>query len=338
MDLLDLITRLAVSFLPVLMFLLTLVYLDSYKLLTLNRVATTIAVGAAVAAVCLPLNNMIMMAFDLPPRLLARYGAPVVEETLKAAYVFWLIRRGRVGFMVDAAISGFAIGAGFAIVENTYYLNRLVDRDLIVWILRGFGTAVMHGGMTAIVAIVSKSLFDRTESRSTLVFVPGLMLAVALHSAYNHFILSPVVATLVLHVSLPLIILGVFYQSERATKHWLGSQMDVETELLAIINDGKVTESHIGQYLRTLRDQFPAETVFDMMCYLKLHIELAISAKGILMMREAGFNTPPPAETEDKFNELRHLERTIGRTGLLTIQPFLHSSSRDLWQLHMLGK
>ena len=55
-------------------------------------------------------------------------------------------------------------------------------------------------------------------------------------------------------------------------------------------------------------------------------------------MREAGFEAPPPEDAPEKFAELKHLEKTIGRTGLLAIHPFLHSSSRDLWQLHMLGK
>ena len=39
-----------------------------------------------------------------------------------------------------------------------------------------------------------------------------------------------------------------------------------------------------------------------------------------------------------KFDELRYLERSIGRTGTRAMQPFLHLNSRDLWQIHMLDR
>jgi hypothetical protein len=56
------------------------------------------------------------------------------------------------------------------------------------------------------------------------------------------------------------------------------------------------------------------------------------------MMREAGFKPAPPAGTQEKFRELRHLEKNIGPTGRLAIAPFLHTSSRDLWQIYMLDQ
>jgi hypothetical protein len=105
-----------------------------------------------------------------------------------------------------------------------------------------------------------------------------------------------------------------------------------------MIRSGRVSETRIGRYFQSARDRFPPEMLFDMLCYLRVHVELAISAKGLLLMREAGFDAPPPDDVEEKFAELRHLEREIGPTGMLALHPFLHSSSHDLWQLHMLGK
>jgi hypothetical protein len=105
-----------------------------------------------------------------------------------------------------------------------------------------------------------------------------------------------------------------------------------------MINTGRVTETRIGRYFQTLRDSFPPEMVFDMVCYLRVHVELAIAAKGVLMMREAGFDAAVPPGTREKFDELRHLESAVGRTGLLALSPFLHATSRDRWQLRMLEK
>jgi hypothetical protein len=73
-----------------------------------------------------------------------------------------------------------------------------------------------------------------------------------------------------------------------------------------------------------------------MVCYLRLHLELTIQAKGILMMREAGFDVPPAEDVREKFVELRVLTHAIGQTGRLALLPFLHTSGRELWQMHML--
>ena len=61
-------------------------------------------------------------------------------------------------------------------------------------------------------------------------------------------------------------------------------------------------------------------------------------AKGVLMMREGGFEVEIDEPTRAKFDEMRYLERVVGPTALLAIKPFLHMSRKDLWQLYMLGK
>jgi hypothetical protein len=76
----------------------------------------------------------------------------------------------------------------------------------------------------------------------------------------------------------------------------------------------------------------------DLLCYLRIHLELSLRAKGILMMREAGFDAQPDDETRALFQELRYLEGSIGTTGKLVLLPFLHVSGKELWQLYVIGK
>ena len=75
-----------------------------------------------------------------------------------------------------------------------------------------------------------------------------------------------------------------------------------------------------------------------MVCLLKINLDLSLRAKGILMMREAGVDSQADLEIKDKFKELHYLEKNIGRSGMLALSPFLHQSSQDLWQIHMLEK
>ena len=105
-----------ISLLPVLVFLAALVLLDSYKLVTLRSILVAIFLGIISALAAWLVSSLLQRAIELDPDFYRRYGAPPLEEFLKSLYLLFLLRKGRVGFMVDAAIFGFAVGAGFSIV------------------------------------------------------------------------------------------------------------------------------------------------------------------------------------------------------------------------------
>ena len=75
-----------------------------------------------------------------------------------------------------------------------------------------------------------------------------------------------------------------------------------------------------------------------MLCLLRIHLELSIRAKGLLLAREAGFEAPVGEDVRANLQELRYLEGAIGRTGLLALKPILRRSSRDLWQVCLLER
>jgi hypothetical protein len=174
--------------------------------------------------------------------------------------------------------------------------------------------------------------------RGVAALVPGLAAATLIHSLYNYGLVNPVLSALCVVVALPLVMMLVFHRSERGLQTWLGVGFDSDSQLLEMITTGTIAETRVGRYLLSLKARFPGETVADMLCLVRLHVELALKAKGILLMREAGFEAKPDPEVREKFDELRYLEKSIGRTGLLAIEPVLHWSSRDLWQLYMLGR
>ncbi len=327
-----------VSLLPVLCFLGALVLLDSYKLVGLRAVIAVVAAGAAVAGAGYFLNGGLLGLTGLGLPAYSRYFAPVTEELLKGLVVVALVRAHRIGFLVDAAIFGFAVGAGFAIVENIHYLMQVPGAAIGLWTVRGFGTALMHGGMTALFAVAGLAMLERSRGVGWRSFLPGYAVAVILHSGFNHLVANPKAATLATMVVLPPVFYLVFRHSERAVGQWLGRGFDADTEMLELINSGRLTDSPVGRYLHELKDKFQGAVVADLLCYLRLHTELALRAKGILMMRESGFEVPVDAETRAKFDEMRYLEGSIGRTGLLAIQPMLRMSHKDLWQLYMLGR
>ncbi len=248
-----------------------------------------------------------------------------------------LIRHNRVGFLVDAAIYGFAVGAGFAIVENLFYLRILPDMPMGSWIVRGFGTAIMHGGATAIFGIIAHALLGQYPTARVLALFPGFAIAVVVHSIYNHFFFAPLINTAIILVALPLLLTAVFERSERSVSDWLGMGFDADTELLELINSGEFSASKVGMYLHSLKEKFEGLVVADLLAYLRLHTELSIRAKGLLMMREQGFMNKTGEVTKAKLEEIKYLEKSIGTTGKLAIKPFMEMSQKDLWQFYMLA-
>ncbi len=262
----------------------------------------------------------------------------MVEELAKGAFWIFLIATARVAFMVDSAICGFAIGAGFALVENVSYLQVLNGRGFGVWLMRGFGTAVMHGGVAAIGAFISVYLSESRQWRGARQFAPGLVVAMLLHSLFNQGVLSPAGSTAATVAGLPLIFMVVFYFSERSLHRWLGGKLDQDIDMIAMIASGEFKQTPQGAYLMSLNDAFPPEVRGDMLTFLHLTLELSARAKGDLMRREAGLEVPPDPALESHFKELRYLEKSIGPTGMLAIRPLLSQTPRDLWEMHHLGR
>ena len=88
------------------------------KLIPSAHLHLALAVGVLTAFVSLIINRSLIPLLGWDIGRYSRYAAPVIEESAKAVYLIALIRMRRVGFVVDAAIMGFAIGAGFAIIDE----------------------------------------------------------------------------------------------------------------------------------------------------------------------------------------------------------------------------
>ena len=307
------------GFAPVVGFLLALIYLDSFKLVRPRVLITLIAIGCLTAAAALLINSW-FLRLGVSRDVLTGYAAPAVEEILKAVPIVFMMWRRKIGFLIDAAICGFAVGTGFALAENLYFVSSLGAAPPALWIVRGFGTAILHGGTTAILAMMMKALAPRFA-------VAGFLAAIGLHSLFNHFVLSPAMSTLVIILVLPPLMVLVFAQSERHVRHWLGTGFDLDSELLQMMRSGEFAESGAGQYLQSLREHFDGAVLADMLCYLRLQSELSLRVKGVLMLRESGFPVKKDDEVKEKLTELRYLRGSMGKIGELALAPLL----RDIW-------
>lgn len=325
-----------IALVPVVAFLVMLWLMDSFRLVRPASIMSAILYGVVVAAAVLWLHEWLLDVRHVPAGILSRYIAPLTEETAKALLVVVLIATARVGFLVDAAVLGFAVGTGFALFENLSYLRSLTDAPIIVWVVRGLGTAMLQGATTAIFAMLSKTYADQRRNRLALAFLPGWAGAVVIHSTFNHRFLPPVAQMLLLLIVLPLLVLWVFARSERATREWVGAGLDLDLELLALVASEGFVLTHFGRYLRELRARMPGPVVADMFCLLRLELELSVQAKAMLLARERGVDVPVDEDLAASLAERRYLQQSIGTLGLLALKPLQVTSYRDTWHRHLL--
>ena len=334
--LLEIFLKSLIALLPVIALIIVLDHLDSHRLLGARFILKVYVAGGIIAIISAFVNGLVLDYSQAGFINYTRYGAPFVEEILKASVLIFLFRTNRIGFLIDAGILGFTVGAGFSFVENIYYLNMASNAHYGIWFVRGFGTAIMHGGATAIFAILVQTLTERHLKMNPLLYLPGLLAAVILHSIFNHFPVSPVLSTAVTLLILPTLLFMLFERNTVSIHNYLEVDFDSHKRLLRQIEHGEFTGCEAGRFLLDLKQVVSGTAVQDMVYYFHLHTELVLSAEQLLLAREQGLKVSIDKEIIEKLTEFHGLEKNIGKAGMKTLRPYLHFSHKELWEVHLL--
>lgn len=320
------------SLVPVFIFLLILFLLDSFKLVRTKTLLATFISGSLVAFIAYFINTWMLSSLRIDFSIYSKYIAPIIEELLKATIVIIFIRRKKIGFLIDAGIYGFAVGAGFATLENIWFLSVTPDLNLINCMIRGLGTAIMHSGTTALLSIFIIGALN-AERKITTGLIPGLILACLIHSAYNHFYLLPFFQTLLILIIIPAILIFIFQINEKQLHKWLEIEFFNEAELLNSMKKGEFAKSKSGKYLASLKEHFPGEMIIDMYCLITLYLELSIKSKRNILLSECELPIIKEVDLDEKLIEFKQLRKAIGKSGELALSPLIKMNQRGLWEI-----
>jgi RsiW-degrading membrane proteinase PrsW (M82 family) len=342
---LDLIEKGATAMAPVLVLLLVLDRLDIFNLITMRTIALMVAIGGALAGVSFFINGGLLDGFPIGFSNYSRYVAPAIEEPLKALPIIVMFAMNRLGFKLDAAIAGFAVGAGFSMVENAWYLHELPGANYGGWLVRGFGTAIMHGGATALFAAAAHEMSEKQVQADAaryrfnpLLFLPGLAGAYVLHSVFNHFSDQPLLAMVLTLLLVPTSLFLILSRSERATHAWIKSDHDAHKKLLDDIRSGQFAQSDMGRMLKRVANRFRPGIAPDVFSYLETKTELVLRGEEIMLAVQEGEDVAVGSDERAKVMRLEELEQKIGPSVLTAIAPKLGFSRNDLWELEHLKK
>ncbi len=340
---LDLLIKALIAIAPVFVLLTAFDRLDVFNLISFRVISALLGVGAGIAVISLLTNGGLLEGFPIGTGNYSRYVAPFVEETLKAAPIVVLFHRNRIGFKIDAAIAGFALGAGFSILENLWFLSTMADANVSAWLVRGFGTAIMHGSTTALFAIISHEMTERQAAGAAsaykfnpLLFLPGLATAIVIHATFNQFGHQPLLVMALTLLLAPLTLFFALARSALATNEWLKADEAAHRKLLADIRSGKFDESETGRALQHTLARFGDHLAPDARAYVQLNLELVLRAEELISASHQTGDKGVSEEDRVKFAQLDAVKQRLGRPVTEALSSRLGFSRNDLWELSRL--
>ena len=324
--------------LPVIVFLAILIQLDAFKLVRFGFVLRLVAAGAGAALISYIVGRVIIEQFGVAADDFTRFLGPVLEEIMKALIVVILIRTYRIGFALDAIIAGFAIGAGFAILENYFYLRVIGDENAATWVVRGFGAAIMHGGATSIFAVLTILLTPQDRTGNILRVLIGIAAAIAVHVAFNHFRAYPVMSTVVTMSSLTLVLAFAVMRSQQSLDKLLEVDFPYYRQLLDELQTGALGKHPIGKTLASLKTRLAPSETAEIIEYVTLHTKLVLFGEEILAAQAKGDEIKISDATRDNLARFHYLDERLGSMVRLLLKGQLRFSRKEFFQLYKLGR
>lgn len=325
----------SLALVPALLMVGLFVWLDVFKLMSLREVLLLLLLGGITALIAYPISGRVIDQLPLGFSYYSRFIAPWIEETLKALAVVALILANRIGYKLDAVISGFAIGAGFSVVENIFYLVRFPELEASVWMVRGLGTALMHGATCAILAAVVHELAERANRRSAARFrfnplwlIPGLLIAGLIHTGFNQFPDRPMVAMMAALVATPVVLIGIFQVGTAEAQGWLAEESTAHRDALDQLRAGTFPDDESGRRIAALATRLGGNAGECVRDFLTTEMALVVAAEEKLLGKPV-----PAAEVRALFERRDSLRFGLGRTTRAALDPLLPFSRNDRWEV-----
>lgn len=314
---------------PIPLFLLVLLLMDAFALTDGRRLALCMLSGVLCCLLCRFLFFLLGCADN-------RLCVSFIEEFLKGMIVLRLALRRKIGLLGDATIYGCSIGVGFGMAENVLKLAAGSSAAGATHsILLGFEAAVMHIGCTSLLAMVlimaMQDKFGKDVSRKRLGIFAAFLAAIAVHFVHALEPLPPLILTSILVVYFVVSKMSLFRKNSRFIHDWIDSSIGNDVSLLSSMRKGELGTTNAGKYLVELKDHFDPETFFDMICYISEYLNLSITAKSNLILKEAGFPPVCSEENAARLQELKSLKKRIGAAGELALAPIVDIRNVDRW-------
>ncbi len=292
--------------------------------------------GAAVFLFVSLLNRNLLRLELVEQLTLVQFIAPITEEILKGLLFVFLFRKINFTYFVDGAIYGFAVGIGFAVLENYEYIANFESAALSIAIGRVISTNLIHASATALVGIAFGLARFQKGLRLIGQILAGLLVAMALHVMFNNLVTRVSSGLLLLYAAAvgifaTVVITRLIKTGLTQARTWIQEKLGAtdrvttsETKLVDQIQDGKALRA-------TLAEVFGEDQADQIQNFLMIQARLGIHRKNLEKFEDPALKR----QTEDEMAKLRAemdgLRRQLGTYAMMTLRGIFPPDEGPLW-------
>ena len=149
---------------------------------------TFVLIGIFISVFAAEINGLLRNVLGMSDFEITVVTTPITEEILKAVpiLIYATVLEAKKEKLFTAAM---AVGIGFAVLENAFYLLNDASFNMVDAVIRAFGAGLMHGMCTLLVGVGIS--FAKKRSK---IFIVGtfalLSTAITYHGIYNMLVQS----------------------------------------------------------------------------------------------------------------------------------------------------
>lgn len=267
---------------------------------------------------------------------IVHFAAPIYEEIFKGLILFYLVRRAKYTYSVDGAIYGFAVGTGFAVVENYVYIYTNASAATQIAFQRIFLANLIHAFSSAAIGITLGISRLRTPKTRWQFSTFGLLLAIGQHVLFNTLIGREGIYPVIFFLPVLPGILFIFYVMQHGKKQaqsWIKEKLGMDNR----VTRGEVAlVDHLAapdDPLYPVVERFGVETASQVEKLLYLQAHIGIKSKSLDGLR--GNDTiykAVEAEINEMCTKMKKVQSEIGAYPMLFVRGLFTDEMASVWE------
>nr|MBN1228275.1 PrsW family intramembrane metalloprotease [Anaerolineae bacterium] len=311
--------------------------LDLYGTGSFRTVLSCFAWGIVAFGLAFEFHTLLLNRGIIYYDTFARFVAPVTEEILKALLLIYLVRRPNFTYFVDGAIYGFAIGIGFAVFENYFYIADSYAAFGTAF-SRVISTNLMHATTSAVVGIALGHARFQKFPTSVLTLLGGLLVGMAIHTGFNNMVTRVYSGLLLLYAAtvgvagfgfIAFMIKRGLQEGRKWIEEALGEADRVTAGEKAVVNQ----LSDIYDLLQPIRERFGEEKTKQVEQFLKLQAQLGIKRKTLDKLSDDRMRKGVEEQMDEIRARMDGVRRDVGAYVMLYVRAIIPPDTSPLWNM-----
>jgi RsiW-degrading membrane proteinase PrsW (M82 family) len=284
-------------------------------------------------------NTLILVGTHISIQTLTRYIAPLTEEIIKAAILVYLVRRPSFKYSVDGAIYGFAIGIGFAVIENYRYITNYETLALSIAIGRTLSTNLIHATGSAIVGVMlGLSRFQQGTARRIMFLGGGIAIAILAHGGFNIIVSSVGGERWLLYLYAILVgfsgtafILWLIQRGLKEEREWINEMLGFADKVTKGESRVVLRLAEAGVLLAPIVERFGKQKATQIGRLLAVQAQLGILRKTLKTLPDEQMRQDAAKQVSELQEEMAILRNRIGVYPMLYLRSIFPDDNRSVW-------